>query len=152
VVRLEAMRLPPPLMPHARRPALYEIREFRKAMPRPRRGSELVSGMDSAAARGLPQAKSSWRCSHTHTHTTTGGPHVGRIYICTTYGLATWSLVRSSLLRRDAAFSRSFLLHQARGRVATTGHQGSQYLLQGKQEGILVQCISNKAPCYLLTF
>jgi hypothetical protein len=29
---------------HARRPALNEIREFRKAMPRPRRGSELVFG------------------------------------------------------------------------------------------------------------
>jgi hypothetical protein len=35
-----------------------------------------------------------------------------------------------SSLRRDVAFSSPFL-HKA-VRVSTTGHQGSQYLLQGK--------------------
>jgi hypothetical protein len=67
---------------HARRPALNEIREFRKTMPRPRRGSELVF-------RGPPAAKSSWRCPHTHT--TTGGPHVSRISARPVASLATWS-------------------------------------------------------------
>jgi hypothetical protein len=47
---------------HARRPAHNEIRELRKTMPRPRRGSELVFG-------GPRAAKSSWRCPHTHTTT-----------------------------------------------------------------------------------
>ena len=44
---------------HARRPAPNGIREFRKTMPRPRRGSELVFG-------GPRAAKSSCRCHHTH--------------------------------------------------------------------------------------
>jgi hypothetical protein len=57
---------------HARRPALNEIREFRKTMPRPRRGSELVFG-------GPRAAKSSCRCHHTHT--TTGNPHVSRMSV-----------------------------------------------------------------------
>jgi hypothetical protein len=35
---------------HARCPALNEIREFRKTMPRPRRGSELVFGGPRARA------------------------------------------------------------------------------------------------------
>jgi hypothetical protein len=56
----------------ARRPALNEIREFRKTMPRPRRGSELVFG-------GPRAAKSSCRCHHTHP--TTGNPHVSRMSV-----------------------------------------------------------------------
>jgi hypothetical protein len=55
---------------HARRPALNEIREFRKTMPRPRRGSELGFG-------GPRAVKSSRRC--VDTPLTTGDPHVSRM-------------------------------------------------------------------------
>jgi hypothetical protein len=44
---------------HERRPALNEIREFRKTMPRPRRGSELDCG-------GPRAAKSSCSCPPPH--------------------------------------------------------------------------------------
>ena len=63
---------------HARRPALNEIREFRKTMPRPRRGSELVFG-------GPRAAKSSCRCHHTPHHMRSAC----QSHVCMTFGLAT---------------------------------------------------------------
>jgi hypothetical protein len=102
---------------HARRPALNEIREFRKTMPRPRRGSELVFG-------GQRAAKSSWRCSHTHT--TTGGLHVSHI----SARPVAWQLGQGLLAARRGVLA---ILPAQSVRVATTGHQGSQYLLQGKR-------------------
>jgi hypothetical protein len=54
-----------------------------------------------------------------------------------------------SPLRRDVAFSPRFLMHKA-VRVSTTGHQGSQYLLQGKR--IYQHSELARASCHLLTF
>jgi hypothetical protein len=108
---------------HARRPALNEIREFRKAIPRPRRGSDNWF----SAARGLQKALED---ATTHTPTT-GNPHAICMYM---YDLWLGHFARSSL-RRDVAFSPRFL-HNA-VRVSTTGHQGSQYLLHGKR---IYQC------------
>jgi hypothetical protein len=102
---------------HARRPALSEIREFRKAIPRPRRGSELVFG-------GPRAAKSSVRC--VNTHLTTGDPHVSRMYACP----LAWPLRQKPLATRRGLLAA---LPAQSVRVSTTGHQGSQYLLQGKR-------------------
>jgi hypothetical protein len=67
--------------------------------------------------------------------------------------MSVWSLAfghfaRSPCLRRDVAFSPRFL-HRA-VRVSTTGHQGSQYLLQGKR--IYQHSEFARASFYLLTF
>jgi hypothetical protein len=64
---------------HARRPALNEIREFRKTMPRPRRGSELVFG-------GQRAAKSSCRCPPPPPP-----PHEIRmsVHVCMVFGVVT---------------------------------------------------------------
>jgi hypothetical protein len=86
-------------------------------MSRPRRGSELVFG-------GPRAAKSSWRCPHTHT--TTGGPHVSRI----SARPMAWQLGQELLAARRGVLA---ILPAQSVRVATTGHQGSQYLLQGKR-------------------
>ena len=121
---------------HARRPALNEIREFRKTMPRPRRGSELVFG-------GPRAAKSSWRCPHTHT--TTGGPHVSRISarpIAWQLGQgascgATWRSRHPSCTKRACSHNWT-----SREPVFAAG-----------KEEILVQCISKglMLPAYLLS-
>jgi hypothetical protein len=43
-----------------------------------------------------------------------------------------WSLSQKLFVARRVAFSAPFLHKAVRVRVSTTGHQGSQYLLQGK--------------------
>ena len=72
---------------HARRPALNEIREFRKTMPRPRRGSELVFG-------GPRAAKSSCRCQPPPTTT-----HEIRMSVACLHGLWFGHFARSFLRR-----------------------------------------------------
>jgi hypothetical protein len=74
-------------------PALNEIREFRKAMPRPRRGSELL------VFGGPRAAKSSCRCHHTHP--TTGNPHVSRMSVWSfLWGALAWPLRQELLAAR----------------------------------------------------
>jgi hypothetical protein len=63
------------------------------------------------------------------------------------YGLWLGHFVRSSL-RRDVASLPRFL-HKA-VRVSTTGHQGGQYLLQGKRTYQYSELA--RASCYLLAF
>jgi hypothetical protein len=123
---------------HARRPALNGIREFRKTMPRPRRGSELVFG-------GPRAAKSSCRCHRTHP--TTGNPHVGRIsVICTTYSLVTWSGAPCGATWRSRHPSCT-------ERACSHNWTSREPVFAAGTEGILVQCISKGLvlPAYLLT-
>jgi hypothetical protein len=60
------------------------------------------------------------------------------------YDLWLGHFARSSL-RRDVAFSPRFFLHKA-VRVSTTGHQGSQYLLQGKRICQYSELASQQGP------
>ena len=62
--------------------------------------------------------------------TTHPPPHEIRMSVACLHRLWRGHFLRSSL-RRDVAFSPPFL-HKA-VRVSTTGHQGSQYLLQGRR-------------------
>jgi hypothetical protein len=81
-----------------------------------------------SAARGLRKAAGVWRCVDAPLTPTTGDPHVSRSR------MSAWPL--ASPLRQKPLAVRCGLLATLPAqsvRVSTTGHQGSQYLLQGKR-------------------
>jgi hypothetical protein len=102
---------------HARRPEFNEIREFRKTMPRPRRGSELVFSFQRPAG----CEKQLQMPPHTHHHMRSAW----QSHVCIVFGVvtspeaycgATWRPRHPSCTKHKAV------------RVSTTGHHGSQYI------------------------
>jgi hypothetical protein len=93
-------------------------------MPHPRRGSELVSG-------GLRAAKNSSR--RLPTPTNQHRRPACRPCICTAFGFGARSEARCGGARWPSRHPSCRKQKAESGRVSTTEHQGSHYLLQGKR-------------------
>jgi hypothetical protein len=87
-------------------------------------------GLETGVSGDPRAAENSSRCLHTHTPPATGGPHASRMSAWCVWH--AWSLgwqLRQELLQ---VRRRLLVILPAEAvRVSTTGHQGSQYLMQG---------------------
>jgi hypothetical protein len=112
---------------HARRPAFNEIREFRKTMPRPHRGSELVFSFSFSGPRA---AKSSCRCHHTHTTHHHIRPAC-QSHVCIVFGVVTspGAYCGATWRSRHPSCTKRCVYPQL---DIAKGCQGSQHLLHGK--------------------